>query len=219
MKAALLCLLVACGGAATPPAGPSAPTTRAAPSVAPGPTSPAASTVRAPGPFADEDDGCPPEWQPGRAPHALGGLTFERTYLKDTGDKIDSYIGERACREVVRCFEAMPEAQRSTTAAYEVVIEWPNSLYEGTGPAGGGFGRSGFGAGGGGGGPYVPTITDAAFTACVTAAIPEEHISTLDDEKRVIRAVRYTVRAYTPPVGDRYFTGTLGHGGRGGGRP
>lgn len=165
-----------------------------------------------------EDDSCPPEWQPGRDAHALGGLTFDRTYVKDTGDKTDHYIGRRDCQEVVRCFDAIPKDQRSTTAVYQVVIEWPNALYEAK-PAGGGsgFGRSGFGAGGGGGGPYFPTITDAAFTACVTAAITEEHISTLDDEKRVIRAVRYTVRAFTPPVAQRYFTGAIGHGG--GGRP
>ncbi len=139
-------------------------------------------------------------------------MTFERTYVKDTGDKRDRYIGKSDCQKVIRCFEAIPKDQRSTSAVYEVVIEWPNSLYEKK-EGGYGFGRSGFGAGGGGGGPYYPTIKDAAFTACVTAAIREEHVSTLDDEKRAIRLIRMTVHAYTPPVGDRYFTGTLGHGG------
>lgn len=200
MKLAIVAVLAACGGSAPLSAAPPpSPAPVGAPAPAPAPV------VAAP-----EDETCPPEWEPGADAHALGGLTFERTYVKDTGDKVDHYIGRRDCQKVVRCFDVIPKDQRSTTAVYQVVIEWPNALYEGKG-GGYGLGRSGFGAGGGGTGPIVPTIADAAFSACVTAAIPEEHISTLDDEKRVIRAVRYRVQAYTPPVGDRYFTGSIGH--------
>ena len=207
MKLALVVALAACGGGASPPVAPSPAPLPAAARPPPAPATPSPVAASAP-----QDEQCPPEWQPSRDAHALGGLTFERTYVKDTGDKTDHYIGRRDCQKVLRCFDAIPKDQRSTTAVYQVVIEWPNALYEGKGGGGyGGLGRSGFGAGGGGGGPRFPTTTDAAFTACVTAAIPEERISTLDDEKRVIRAVRYTVRAYTPPVGDRYFTGSIGH--------
>lgn len=205
-RATLVTLVLgACGGgASTVPAAP-------APVAAMPPAAPTAAPTPAPPP-APVDDSCPPEWQPGRDDHALGGLTFERTYVKDTGDKRDSYIGKRACQQVVRCFEAIPKDQRSTTAVYEVVIEWPSSLYEKK-DEGIVYPRRGFGAGGAGTGPYFPTIKNDAFTACVTAAIPEEHVSTLDDEKRVIRAIRYTVHAYTPPVGDRYFTGSFCRGG------
>lgn len=205
VKLVLVSALAACGGSAPPPAPPPAPS----PAPVAAPPAPAAPVVAAP-----EDDSCPPEWQPGRDAHALAGLTFDRTYVKDTGDTRDSYVGRTECEKVVRCFEAIPKDQRSTIAVYEVVLEWPNSLYEAK-EGGFGFGRAGFGPGGGGGGLPYPTTTDAAFSACVTAAIPAEHVSSLDGDRKVIRAIRFRVHAYTPPVADRYFTGTIGRGGSG----
>jgi hypothetical protein len=153
------------------------------------------------------------EREPGRTgdPRAFGALVFKRTQLKDGGDTHDSYVGKAVRAAIRTCFDNIPHDVRSPNHVYKVVLEWPNSGYQGAASSGyGGFNRSD--AIGGGGGDYPPSINHAEFRACVNAAVPAESVSSLDSDRAKIRAIRFTVLAYTEGAVGRYLTGSIGHG-------
>jgi hypothetical protein len=170
--------------------------------------------VAAPAPVPDAAVGAEDDPEPGRTgdPRAFGTLTFERTYLKDDGDMRDSYVSKTVRAAVKTCFDNIPHDQRSPNHVYKVVIEWANDSYERKVPprSGVGFGYRGDAIGGGG--DYPPSIDHAGFTACVTAAVPEERVSSMDADRAKTRAIRFRVYAYTEGAVGRYLTGAVGHG-------
>lgn len=138
----------------------------------------------------------------------LDTVLFERERV-GVNEKPDRYIDKKVKVAVIACFEEIPRDRRSTDAVHAVTLEWPNTGFQGSssGDWGRGFGR-------GGGGDYPPKVKDDGFTACVTKAVPKEHVSSLHPEGSKISAIKLTVLAYTRGAVNRHLTGSIGGGGQ-----